>query len=74
MTLKELRSNVNMTQGKVAKKLDIDQSAISHWERGTTMPCRKYRRKLSEIYRCSEEDIAIAVEEVKKCKTTKEED
>lgn len=53
MRLKELREASGLRQMDVAKKLNVDQSAISNWERGTARPCRKYHKKLAQIYGCN---------------------
>jgi transcriptional regulator with XRE-family HTH domain len=34
INLKELRINAGLTQEAAAKMLDLEQSAISHWEQG----------------------------------------
>ena len=41
INLKELRINAGLTQEAAAKMLDLEQSAISHWEQGNTFPLRK---------------------------------
>lgn len=50
MTLKELRETKQLTQAEVAKKLDVNQSAVSHWERGSHNITQKYLKKLAAIY------------------------
>lgn len=51
------RIKANLTQKEVAAKLEVDPSAVSRWEAGTNPPLKKYRRKLAEIYGCTEEDL-----------------
>lgn len=57
MTLRELRTNAGLLQEDVAKMLDIDQAAVSHWERGKNNPSKKYRRKLSKLYGCTVDEL-----------------
>lgn len=57
MALRELRTNAGLLQEDVAKLLDVDQAAVSHWERGKNRPSKKYRRKLSRLYNCTEEEL-----------------
>lgn len=60
MTLRERRQSINMRQEDVAKRLDVDQSTVSKWERGV-MPLSVFRKKLAKLYRCSVEDIENSV-------------
>ena len=34
----------------VSKRMDIDQTAVSHWESGKFRPSRKYHKKLAKLY------------------------
>ena len=38
MKIRELRSEVNMSQEELAKACNVKQSCVSKWERGTTFP------------------------------------
>lgn len=40
--IKSLRKSLGLTQKELAKMVNVDQSAISYWERGTNRPVRKY--------------------------------
>lgn len=57
MALRQLRDNAGLRQVDVAKKLDVDQSAVSRWESGDTRPSRKYRKKLAKLYGCTVDDL-----------------
>lgn len=57
MTLKELRKETGLTQEQVAKLLDVDQTAVSNWERGKFEPVRKYRVKLAKLYGCAVDEL-----------------
>lgn len=61
MTLKERRVLAGLRQIDVAKKLDVDQAAVSKWESGETRPSRKYHKKLSKLYGCSVEEIQDSI-------------
>lgn len=63
MTLRDMRYHALLKQEEVAKKLNVDQSAISNWERGTARPCRKYHKKLARLYGVSPEAIEGAITE-----------
>lgn len=55
--MKELREAKGLRQADVAAKLNVDQSAVAHWERGATRPCRKYHKKLAKILGCTVDDL-----------------
>lgn len=57
MSLREMRQRAGFTQVEVAEKLEVDQSAVSRWEVGDTVPVKKYQRKLAELYGCDEADL-----------------
>lgn len=50
MTLKELRLSAKLRQEDVAKRLNVNQAAVSKWETGETKPSRKYHKKLAKLY------------------------
>lgn len=54
--LKDLRKAAKMTQSEVAKALNVDQSAVSRWEKGAP-PLKKYRGELARLYRVKENDL-----------------
>ena len=49
MTLKQARMMKGITQRDMAKRLNVNQAAISHWERGKTQPLKKYYAKIEAI-------------------------
>ena len=65
MALKELRVAKGYTQSFVAKKLNVDQTTVSHWENGKNAPSKKYRKKIAKLYECTEADIETAIKETK---------
>lgn len=52
MYLRELRKEKHLTQCQLAKKVKVDQTAISQWERGITKPSLNNLLLLSEILDC----------------------
>ena len=60
LDLLDMRRRVGLTQKEVATKLDVDQSSLSHWERGENKILRKYHKKLADIYGVTVEDIVKA--------------
>lgn len=57
MTLRELRENAGLRQVDVAKKLNVDQGAVSKWENGVNPPLRKYHKKLAKLYGVTVDDL-----------------
>lgn len=57
MTLRERRLAAGMTQEMLAKKLDVDQAAVSHWECGKSRPVSKTMKKLARVFKCSVEEL-----------------
>lgn len=49
MKIKEYRLQNGMTQAQLAKKMNVDQTAVSLWENGKTSPLKKYRKKLAKV-------------------------
>ena len=56
MSLKQLRGK-QITQSKLASKLNVSQSYISAWEKNTREPSIKQIPKLAEILHCTIEEI-----------------
>ena len=50
LTLREMRVKANLRQEDVARKMNVDQAAVSKWENGVTKPSRKYHKKLARLY------------------------
>ena len=65
MTLREMRLAAGLRQVDVAKKLDINQAAVSLWEAGKTHPLRKYHKKLARLYNCEPAEL-LKTDSIKK--------
>ena len=57
MTLRERRMAAGLRQVDVAKKLNVDQAAVSKWENRETRPSRKYHKKLAWLYGCTVDEL-----------------
>lgn len=57
MTLKERREQAGLLQTDVARKLKVDQSAVSRWESGSSKPVRKYQKPLAKLYGCTVDEL-----------------
>lgn len=63
LSIKAYRKRAGMTQVQLAKKMNVDQSAVSLWERGETKPLKKYRKKLEKVLGCTEDELLAEDEE-----------
>ena len=57
MNIRFYREKAGLRQEDLAKKLDVDQTAVSTWELGKTKPLRKYHKKLAKILGCTVEEL-----------------
>lgn len=57
MDLKAWRLASGLTQCEVANALEVDQSAVSNWEKGKVRPLKKHQVKLAKLYECSVEEL-----------------
>lgn len=62
MGLKGIRENAGLRQADVAKKLRVNISAVSNWERGLNGIASKYIRPLTRLYGVTETEIRAASE------------
>lgn len=57
MKIRFYRERAGLRQEDLAKKLDVDQTAVSNWELGKAKPLKKYHKKLARILKCSVDDL-----------------
>lgn len=57
ITLKAIRANANLTQAKVAKKLDISPSTWNKWENGKSYPDVVEIEKIEKLFNTGYSDI-----------------
>lgn len=62
MRIRFFRVRAGLRQADVAKKLDVDQTAVSNWELGKSKPLRKYHKKLAKLFGCTVEELFSAEE------------
>lgn len=48
--LRIARWKLGLTQAEVAQRMNVDQAAVSNWENGITVPQRKYRKPLEDLF------------------------
>lgn len=65
-TLKERRSQLDLTQQEVAKKLYISRQTISNWENGKSYPDLDMLIKISDVYHVSIDSLLKGDHELKK--------
>lgn len=63
MNLREYREKAGLRQVDVAKKLNVDQTAISKWESGDNRISRKYHKKLAKLYGVTVNELLSEAEE-----------
>lgn len=57
MKIKELRVSAGLTQAQLAKKMNVDQSCVSLWDREKTNPAKKLHKKLAKVLGCSVDEL-----------------
>ena len=60
-TIRQLREERGWTQGDVAVRLRVSQTAISHWELGLRVPQPGMRQRLAGLFGVSASEIAFKV-------------
>lgn len=65
-TLKERRSQLDLTQQEVAKKLYISRQTISNWENGKSYPDLDMLIKISDVYQVSIDSLLKGDQKLKK--------
>ncbi len=72
MELQELRKKNGLRLADVAKKLKVNVSAVSNWERGVNGITRKYLKPLTRLYGVTEAEIKAASEAAQAARASKE--
>lgn len=57
MSFASAREKVGLTQKEVAENLGVDQSAVSFWETGKTVPRVPMLKKLAALYGCTTDEL-----------------
>lgn len=61
MTLKHFRQLKDYTQASLAKKLSVDQTTISKYEKGLITPSIEQLPTIAKILNCSIEELVYAI-------------
>lgn len=56
--IKKLRINQGLTQRQLAEMVNVEQTAVSKWETGVSVPSRETEIKLAEIFNVSLDQLA----------------
>lgn len=51
--IKELRSELGLTQSQLAKAIGVSQKAVDYWERGINEPKATYICRMAEFFNVS---------------------
>ena len=51
------RTNAGYTQTEAARRLGVDQSAVSYWESGKNTPRASMLVKMADLYCCSIDEL-----------------
>ena len=57
MNIKNLRLKAGLTQVELAKKMHVDQAAVSRWESGETKPLKKSHKRLAKVLGCTVDEL-----------------
>lgn len=57
INIKSFRIKANLLQSELAERLEVNQSAVSHWENGDTKPCKKYVEKMCVLFGCTVDEL-----------------
>lgn len=57
MNIRNLRLAAGLTQKQLAKKMNVDQSAVSLWESGKSNPQKKIHKKLAKVLGCTVDEL-----------------
>lgn len=71
MELQGIREKAGLRQADVAKKLHVNVSAVSNWERGLNGIASKYLRPLTRLYGVTESEIRAASEQAQAARAGK---
>ena len=53
----DMRNKMNLTQAKVAEKLNVAKNTLSQWENGKREPDFKTLKILAKLYQCSIDEL-----------------
>lgn len=62
MSLRMLRLMAGLTQEDLARKLNVNHTAVSNWEKGKNKPCKKYHSLMASALNVSVEELRKELE------------
>lgn len=65
MKLTELLKSTGLSQAALAERLEVGQTTVSNWIRGTSVPSRTKIRALSRTLGRPEQEISDAIHEIR---------
>lgn len=57
MSVRGQRVNAGYTQKQLAKKMHVDQTAVSNWEIGRREPNEKNVKKMCKLFGCTVDEL-----------------
>lgn len=57
LVIREKRIQKGMTQAELAKAVNVNQTAVSQWERNLTFPTLDKARLLAQTFQCSIDEL-----------------
>ena len=55
--IRHYRKQARLTQLELADKLNVDRSAVTHWEKGTFQPNKEHIRKMARVLKCKKDEL-----------------
>ena len=59
MRIKEMRQAAGLTQAELAAKINVNQTAVSQWERGIALPSCDKLTEIVDALGCSIDDLFV---------------
>lgn len=59
MTIREAREAKGISQEYLAKKLEVEQGAVCHWEKGSSRPNKRNLAKLCRFLGVEESELEL---------------
>nr|WP_325297689.1 helix-turn-helix transcriptional regulator [uncultured Dysosmobacter sp.] len=57
MSIRKFRERKGWRQEDLAKKIGVDQGAVSKWECGVTTPYEKHAKKMARMFGCTVDEL-----------------
>ena len=60
LCIKEKRKSWGISQAELAERVNVNQTAISQWERGVVTPSLEKAKRLAYVFGCTIDDLYAA--------------